>query len=143
MCTELRRDVLDFVQQKVQLFVVGNGRFYNNNPFPHKFHFILKPFAEMDTPNRVGFVRVFCLYILCTLTSSLLAGPRCNPNRTFEYFFMNTRHTTYAMVSASLCDCGFLFNFRRVCVCACVHRVYAIILYYYSVPVGSSLCDLC
>lgn len=37
---------------------------------------------------------------ICELTSfSSAFGFRCNPNLTFEYFFMNTRHTTYAIFS--------------------------------------------
>lgn len=82
-----------FNEMKMIFIFVMEFRFYIS--FPHSFHI---QFKRIEMNKTVWFH---------ALTSSL-AGPLCNPSRTFEYFFMNTRHTTYAMIllsflSASVC----------------------------------------
>lgn len=38
-------------------------------------------------------------------------APLCNPNRIFEYFFMKTRHTTYAIFD---CFSGFSDKIKKI-----------------------------
>lgn len=103
MCARNWDDIL-IIQRTKKSELFSFIRFWLSIHIPH---FSLN---ENET-NRIRFR--YLNNLLCTLTSSL-AGPLCNPNRTFEYFFMNTRHTTYAMISFLSLRFIFFVNFLSV-----------------------------